>query len=466
MDDVSPRRILPRREARARASARRMVLPLALAALAGGAACAHAEEGGDAAAPSAAATDASAASSLDWTFEWRGWDGLRIELVQDTPLDVSMRHFRLDQVRLAGTLGARLEFDAALFDAGGTLTGFDDGVELRRARIKLAGDAILGVPFRYKVEFGYVPGSFSLSDFYVAVPDIRVLGTLQVGQFAPSMGLQLLTSSWDIELMEPAATLQALGPKTSPGFRVGQPFLDGRGTWSIGAYGGGPGTGEYGSTTEDMTSAIARLTWLAVDRIDADASMRNRFLHIGLSGSRQQSSGGEVRYRSRPESYIAPYVIDTGTILTDRAYTLGAELLWVDGPLTAQAEVLRSTVLPSGGQQLNFVGGYLMGAWSLTGESRGYNRDGATLASIRPARNFAFGPEGGWGAIEAALRYSYTDLDDGNVAGGKLSMLMAGLDWTFRPQLQWMINIGLGRVRGGAADGRMVILQSRIGLNF
>ena len=465
MDAILPRRIVPRCGFRPCGIARRLVLPLALAALAGGAARAHAEEGVDAGVLPAAATGAPAASSLDWTFEWRGWDGLHMELVQNTPLDVSMRHFRLDQLRLAGTVGARLEFDGAAFDTDGTLTGFDNGVELRRARIKLAGDAILGVPFRYKVELGYVPGSFSLSDFYVAVPDIRLLGTLQFGQFAPSMGLQLLTSSWDIELMEPAATLQALGPKTSPGFRVGQPFLDGRATWSIGAY-GSAGTGEYGSATEDMTSAIARLTWLAVDGIDADASTRNHFVHLGLSGSRQQSSGGEVRYRSRPESYVAPYVIDTGTIITDMAYTLGAELLWVDGPLTAQAEVLRSSALPSGGQQLNFIGGYLMGTWSLTGESRGYNREGATLARVRPARNFAFGPEGGWGAIEAALRYSYTDLDDGNVAGGKLSMLMAGLDWTFRPELQWMINLGLGRVRGGTADGRMVILQSRIGLNF
>lgn len=443
-----------------------MLLAFGLTALWFAPAGAHAQEGADTPVASAAATDAPAASGLEWTFEWRDWDGLRMELVQNTPLDVSMRHFRLDQVRLAGTLGARLEFDAAAFDTNGTLNGFDDGIELRRARIKLAGDAILGVPFRYKVEFGYVPGSFSLSDFYVAVPDLRVLGTLQVGQFAPSMGLQLLTSSWDIELMEPAATLQALGPKTSPGFRVGRPFLDGRATWSIGAYGGGAGTGEYGSTTEDMTSAIARLTWLPLDGIDAAASSRNRFLHLGLSGSRQHSAGGEVRYRSRPESYIAPYVIDTGTILTDRAYTLGAELLWVDGPLTVQAELLRSAVLPSGGQQLNFGGAYVMGSWSLTGESRGYNRDGATLTGVRPARNFAFGPEGGWGAIEAALRYSTTDLDDGSVAGGKLSMLMAGLDWTFRPELQWMFNLGLGRVRGGAADGRMIILQSRIGLNF
>jgi phosphate-selective porin OprO and OprP len=162
-----------------------------------------------------------------------------------------------------------------------------------------------------------------------------------------------------------------------------------------------------------MTSAVARLTWLAVDGIDADVAAQNRFVHIGLSATGQRSSNGQVSYRSRPESYLAPYVVDTGTIATDRAYSWGAELLWVRGPFSAQAEVIRSTVEPTAQSSLLFWGGYAFASWSLTGESRAYDRDTGTLASVIPLRNFEFGRDGGWGAVEAALRYTYTDLNDG-----------------------------------------------------
>jgi phosphate-selective porin OprO and OprP len=411
-------------------------------------------------------TPAASEQDLRWQVDWRGWDGLAMELVKPTQLELVRPPLLLDQVKLAATLGARIEIDAAAFGTNGTLHGYGDGVELRRARIRLAGDAVLAVPFRYKVEFGYNPGQFALEDFYIAIPELPWIGTLQFGQFRPTQGLQLLTSSWDIELMEPAAPLQALGPKSSPGVRLGRTVWNGRATWSVGAYGSGQSDGEYGSTLEDMTSAVARVTWLAIDGIDEKRAASNRYLHVGLSGTRQRASGGEVRYQSRPESYIAPYAVDTGTIASDKAYTLGAEVLWVDGAFSAQGELLQAVVQQTGGPRLSFGGAYVMASVALTGESRAYSRDNGTLARLRPMRNFEFGPGGGWGAIEAALRFSYTDLNDGAVAGGRLSLWMAGLDWTFRPQLQWMVNLGFGNVQGGSTAGRMAILQTRVGVYF
>lgn len=409
----------------------------------------------------ASATAAQPTDTVQW--EWRGWGGLHMEWVHETPLDVALPVIRLDQVRLAGTLGARLEVDAAAFDTSGNLSGFDDGVELRRARIRLAGDVILGVPLRYKVEFGYVPNQFSVDNFYLAVPGLGVAGTLRFGDYRPAMGLDLLTSSWDITLMEPSAALQALGPKNSPGLQIGRPFLDDRATWTLGLYGSGGGSGEYGSLASNMTSGIGRITWLALDEGDAS---RSRLLHLGVSASRQRSGNGQVQFRARPESYLAPYAIDTGTIATDRATNVAGELLWIDGPLTVQIEALHAAVKPTGSGPLGFAGAYAMASWSLTGESRGYDRGTATLARVRPWRNFEFGPQGGWGAVEAALRYSYTDLNDDFVKGGRLSLLMAGIDWIFRPELQWMLNLGVGSVRGGASNGSLLVLQTRIGLNF
>jgi hypothetical protein len=146
------------------------------------------------------------------------------------------------------------------------------------------------------------------------------------------------------------------------------------------------------------------VTWLAVDRIDIDRSATNTFLHLGLGAVAQYSPSGQVRYRSRPESYIAPYVIDTGTIDADRAVTVGAEAAWVRGRLSLQLEALRSMVDPTGGGRLSFGGAYALASWFLTDDSRPYDRKEGRMASVVPQRAFAFGPEGGWGAVEAVAR--------------------------------------------------------------
>jgi phosphate-selective porin OprO/OprP len=404
-----------------------------------------------------AATDTPAP---EWVFDWRGWEGLQMRLVQPTPLQDNLRFVRLDQVRLAGVLSAKVEVDGAAFRTNGKLSGFDDGVELRRARLKLAGDAILGVAFKYKVDLGYVPNEFTLNDFYLALPDLGAAGSLQIGKYQPAMGLQLLTSSWNIALMEPAAPLQAIAPASSPGLQIGRPFSDERATWTFGAYASGGGDSEYGSAGKNLGSLVGRLTWLARD------DGPERLLHLGLSANLQLSDNGQIRMRSRPESYIAPYVIDTGTLDADKAAAFAAEIAWLDGAFSAQGELIHSAVSQRDAGPLDFGGFYAQAAWVLTGESRPYDRRTGTFGRLQPLRDFAFGPEGGWGALEAALRYSYTDLDSGSVNGGRLSLLMAGLSWFLRPQLTWRLNVGAGSVRGTAADGRMLIVETRLGVDF
>lgn len=402
-----------------------------------------------------------------WEFAWKGWDGLRYELVRDTPWQLDAPVVRVDQLRLAGYVGGRLEVDAAAFDTHGSLPAFDSGVELRRARVRLKGDGILGVPFLYKVEFGYVPNRFSLNDFYVAVPDLPYVGTLKTGVFQPTMGLQLLTSSWDIGLMEPAAPLQALAPGTAPGVNIGSVWGGERGTWSLGAYGSGlTSATEYGSAIANLGTLIGRLTWLPVDEAGQGEDAAPTLVHLGLSANYQMSGNGELRFRSRPESYIAPYVIDTGTLSADRATTLGLEVAWTRGALTAQAEWLHATVAVTGVGSLNFGGLYAQLSWTATGESRPYDRRSGHFGRVQPAREFALGPDTGWGALELALRASYTDLNDGPVQGGKLGLLMGGLTWYLSPHLAWRLDAGAGRVRGSASSGNLVLLQARFGVDF
>jgi phosphate-selective porin OprO/OprP len=406
--------------------------------------------------------------SFKWDSSWRGWEGLHFSASKKTRLPESITGLSIltfDKVELTGKLGGRLEVDAAAFTTKGNLTGFDNGIELRRARITASGESILTLPFRYKIDLGYIPKNFSVTEAYVVIPGVRYLGNVKFGQFQPPLGLQVATSSWNIPFMEVAAPLGAIGPGSQPGVQIGHPFFGDRGTWTLGVY-GNVATSEYGNQAKNFGNAIGRVTWLAIDGIDTDHPFENHYLHLGASGNFEYANSGQITYRSQPESYLAPYVIDTGTINASGASTADVEVAWVNGPFSAQGEFIYSTVDPTSGGKLNFYGFYALASWYLTGESRPYDREEGDFKRLIPLRNFGFGEKGGWGAIEIAARFSYTDLTDGSVQGGRLAMLMTSLNWYLRPQLKWMFEVGAGSVHGSPSDGRMMLVQTRIGINF
>jgi phosphate-selective porin len=204
---------------------------------------------------------------FDWDIAWKNWHGLDFQAsrktgrkgtVGDRPL------LDLSETQLAGSIGGRIEVDGAAYAYAtrGSLSGFDDGFDLRRARITVKGTSPLVVPFSYHVDLGYVPGSFTVTQAYVAMADVPHLGNLQFGQFTPPVGLQLITSSWDIGLMEPAAPLQALAPPPQPGVQASDTFFDRRGTWTAGALpASAPAASTAAARSDSATSWAVRPGW-------------------------------------------------------------------------------------------------------------------------------------------------------------------------------------------------------------
>jgi phosphate-selective porin OprO/OprP len=412
-----------------------------------------------------------------WNVAWKGWDGLQMEAVQRTPLanpwkalDLnptiagSLAYLQLEQVKLTATFGGRLDLDGAAFTTTGNLNGFDDGFQVRRVRVAAGGDFILVLPASYYLDFGYA-GNFYLYQSTLTFPAIKYIGNIQIGQFQAPMGLDLITSSRDITFMESAAPLQALAPGILAGIQIGQPVFNDRATWALGLFAPGAGSSEYGNASRNYGSAIARATWLPFYHPDSTNSSANRLLHLGLSANVLYSSTSTVRYQSRPESYIAPHIIDTGDIAANSAATFAAEAAWVNGPFSVQGEFIGSAVGENEGSTLGFYGFYGYASWYLTGESRRYNTTSGAFGRLVPRHNFDFG-RGGWGAVEISSRFSYTDLTDGNVQGGRLSLLMSGVNWYLTPHVRWMFNYGFGHVTGGPSQGNMNIFQTRIGMDF
>jgi phosphate-selective porin OprO/OprP len=418
---------------------------------------------------------ASKEEGFRWDVSWRGWDGLHLSLSQTTPLKspremlglrplTNALTFHLDQLKMTLNLGALIEGDAAAYATTGNLNLPDD-IGLRRVRLIAQGACILVYPLTYRIEIGYIPHKFNLNQAWLESQHIDYLGYVRAGVFQPPMGLDLITSSRDIAFMEPASPVQALGPANEAGIQIGQPVLHERGTWELGIFGGGLLPTEYGNASQNYGNLIGRISYLAIDQIDPDPE-ENQYLHLGLSASLQYSSTSTVRYGSRPESYLAPQLIDTGDINASGSGAAGVELAYVRGPLCVQAEFIDSLVRQNNGDSADLYGAYASVGWYLTGESRPYDRVNGRFNRLIPRHNFDFGKGGAWGAVQLGARVSYTDLDDGTIHGGRMGLIMGEVNWYLNSHVRWMFNAGGGHVSGGIHDGSIALVQTRVGIDF
>lgn len=162
---------------------------------------------------------------------------------------------------------------------------------------------------------------------------------------------------------------------------------------------------------------------------------------------------------------MAPYVVDTGDIQAEGTLTVGFEAAWVNGPFSLQSEYLHSWVREANGEVPGFDGVYASAGWFLTGESRWYDTTEGMFGRVMPRRNFDWG-HGGWGAWELAARYSLVSLDSADVYGGRLSMVMAGVNWYLHPHVKWRFDYGFGRVSERQVQGNVNIFETRVEMDF
>lgn len=423
-------------------------------------------------APTATAADK---KSFHWNFACRGWDGLFLEVAQYSPMgdpfapvrrqfQITNQLFHLEQVKMTTRIGGRMAVDGAGFVTTDNLADFDGGVELRRLRISARGDCILLLPVSYQIELGYIPGQFDIEESFLAFPNLGFLGTLKIGQYRTPFSLDNYTSTRDIRFMEPAAPVTALSPGVNAGLQFGRGVLDERMTWTAGFFGAG-GSDDFGDASQDYGRAVLRLTGLPLASEPTDDPSAQHLLHLGMNFNWLYSGSSSVRYRTRPESHLAPYVLDTGDLDAKSAFMVDAEAAWINGPLSVQGEFLTGQVNDTQNTKPMFYGVYAQAGWFLTGESRPYNRREGRFGLIVPRHDFQW-HGGGWGAWEVVGRFSYTDLNSENVSGGRMGLVTAAVNWHPTSHIHWAFNFVTGRTDGPAGEGWMNIFETRVEVNF
>jgi phosphate-selective porin OprO/OprP len=183
---------------------------------------------------------------------------------------------------------------------------------------------------------------------------------------------------------------------------------------------------------------VARVGWLPIR-----ADKGHTLLHHGVSLRHGTPENRQLRLRSRPESFQAPYVVDTGVFAAEGINMSGLEAYYRSGPLLLGSEIFIQNVdsVSTGNPQFN--GGEVFVTWNVTGETRPYKPAGGYFMAVSPSRPVGMG---GPGAIELVLRYSDVDLDAGTLRGGKFRRLTPMVNWHLSDNIRLEFAYGYGEL--------------------
>jgi phosphate-selective porin OprO/OprP len=337
------------------------------------------------------------------------------------------------------------------------------GVEFRRARIYFEG-TIYDSTF-FKSQFDFAGGDVDFKDVYIGLKKVPVVGQITAGHQKEPFSLNELTSSKYITFMERALP-NAFAPGRNTGIKLNNSQLEDRMTWAVGAFENVDDTGDAFADFSDynVTARVTGLPWYADEG--------KKLIHLGLSYSHQFRSGNNnpTRYRNRPETHnTSVRLVDTGDISADDADLINPEVALVYGPFSLQGEYFYATL--DNDEDFDFSGFYAFASYFLTGESRKYSASKGYFGRVKPKENF-HQTKGGWGAWEVGVRYSYLDLEDGGIKGGKESNVTLGLNWYLNPNVRWMFNYIYVDVDDRDSVGRAIdngnanIFQTRLQIDF
>jgi phosphate-selective porin OprO/OprP len=360
----------------------------------------------------------------DWNFKWS--NGFNLERNDGA--------FKLK-------FGGRLQSDWAFVDPSETIEssigGEGHGTEFRRARLFFAGSVYDRLVFKAEYDFANTDsGEVSLKDAYVGLEDLGPVNSLLVGHMKEPFSLEELTGSRYTTFMERALP-NAFVPSRNTGFAADGTAANDRILWQAGAFMDSNESG-FSFNHSGMWNLTGRL--VGVPLYEDDGA---KVVHLGVGYSHQFRGGSDfmLRYRQRPESHLAPYFANTGsTIPTNDIDLISPEVAIVWGPASFQAEYMRAFVEGDAGtRDTTFWGAYAQLSYFLTGEHRNYELGAGAFDRVKPTVNFN-PAKGDWGGFEVAARYSYLDLSDEMVRGGKMWDVTAGINWYLYPNTRVSLN--------------------------
>jgi len=366
--------------------------------------------------------------------------------------------FRSVDDRFWLAIGGRLLLDAAWY-------GEDDGVNdalgtssddwapslgFRQVRLDMRGRIFENVQFQWQYEFTATDKNAAFRHMWLGVKDLPNLGIVRVGKLKNPVSMEFAQSLLNVSLME-----RGLPNALVPGFQTGLLAMDGdfhdRIHWELGILSRGEDFGDL-SIADDITARFSGLPIYDTENLQV--------LHLGISGGRLSPAFDTFQVSSRPESSLAPDVVDTGEFEADHAWILGLETLLILERFSFQAETIFTKYTARDLGDPLFWGGYAYVSWFLTDDHRAFWV--SRPSRVEPLSYWGDGTAG-TGGVELLLRYSWLDLDDGGISGGNVADWTLGVNWYLNPNTRLMANFILSDVKNA---GKIRIFQMRFQIDF
>jgi phosphate-selective porin OprO/OprP len=361
-------------------------------------------------------------------------------------------------------LGAGFLYDYAAYDQESDSKkqiALSPKADLRDFRLLLKGRFKFAPRFSYTIGYMYDKGReqwrFRQTGLMIDVPEL--LGNLFIGRTKEGFSTSKIMVGYQGWTNERAAINDALIPILADGIKWMGYVPNGTFVYSLGWFGDSRAENEsYNKSDRQFT---ARAVWLPFTRTGSESK---DLLHLALEARLAASNDGFFHYRSKPESFEAQsYAIDTGKFAAEHSVTAGVEAYYRRGPLVIGSEYFFNQVASREEHDPFFHGGEIFVAYTLTGETRPYNARGAYFEKISPERSVF---EGGPGAWEAVLRYSYADLDSKGIQGGKFWRLTPVLNWHLSENVRLEFVSGYGVLNRFGTQGGILFGQTRLQLQL
>ncbi|AIL64696.1 Phosphate-selective porin [Rickettsiales bacterium Ac37b] len=352
-------------------------------------------------------------------------------------------------------VNALLQNDLALFTHEKSY--LKEGAIVRNARISMRGKL-------YEDWSYFLQANLAKSD---ANPTYALISysfsknfTLSVGKMCEVFGLDNSTYNSNTFFLEKAA-VHTITPNNKTGVMA---VLNGE-DWLV-------TLGGFGNYTNEEKSRVYRNYYSGSTRMTySPIHNGNDVIHMGINANYQHAykKFGKAEYKSRGESEISPYVLNTGIINNvDNIQSYGVEFATAKGPFVLETEYVTNMINRYRRKSVNFSGGYLQLAWVLTGEKREYSVQKGIFGGVIPSEPFNI-KDGTKGAWEIALRYNYLNLNDkkANIYGGAMNNITLGLNWYPNYYIKIMANYAFIKTnRYSVTPNRPQVLMLRTQIGF
>lgn len=362
--------------------------------------------------------------------------------------------------------GGRIMYDAAYVDAD-TEEGF--GSEFRRLRLFSSGTINENIDYKIQLDFAGAIKSdgkdlgistVSIKDAYIEfkqIPLLPISGSIKVGNFKEPFGLEELTSSKYLTFMERSLVMNAFSPSRKPGIMYATEFRDKKISFQLGLF----TTDALKSGKDDIDKSQDKDI---TTRIAYGKELTNGAkVHVGLGyihTIRNSQEGESYKFKVTPSMHLADKTtFSLGEVGNEDIDRVGLELAYVLGALALQGETVYLTTKAEG-VKVNAFGTTGQVSYFITGDKKVYKSPAKGFGRIKPKKPFT--KDGGLGALELAIRYSY--LESNSEEKKAMSDITFGLNWYLNDNTRLMLNYVNADIRGD--KGTLKGVQARVQVDF